>query len=451
MPADEADVVVVGAGLAGLTAAREIVAAGREVVVLEARDRVGGRVLNHPIGDGKVVEVGGQWIGPGQDRIATLAKELGVETFPTYDTGRNVLCFGKKTSTYSGTIPRINPIVLADVGRAQAAINRLARRVPLEAPWQAEHAERWDGQTFETWLHKAARTRVGRELVRLGIEAVFACEPAEVSLLHVLFYVHSAGTFELLVDTDGGAQQDRFVGGSQVVTERMAADLGGRVRVDTPVRYLRHGGEIVEVVSDRTAVKARRAIVSVPPALAGRIAYDPPLPGHRDQLTQKAPMGSVIKCHAFYDAPFWRDDGLSGQATGDGPGVKVTFDNSPPDGSPGVLLGFLEGDEARRLSRVPAPERRRAVIDSFVRFFGPRAAEPRDYVELDWSQEEWTRGCYGAHFAPGVWTRYGDALREPIGPIHWAGTETATEWGGYMDGAVQSGQRAAAEVLASLA
>src|SRR5438105_6555372 len=264
MPADEADVV---AGLAGFTAARELAAAGREVVVLEARDRVGGRVLNHPIGDGKVVEVGGQWIGPGQDRIATIAKELGVETFPTYDTGRNVLCFGKKTSTYSGTIPRINPIVLADVGRAQAAINRLARRVPLEAPWQAEHAERWDGQTFETWLHKAARTRVGRELVRLGIEAVFACEPADVSLLHVLFYVHSAGTFELLIDTRGGAQQDRFVGGSQAVTDRMAAELGDRVHLGAPVRYIRHGGEIVDVLSDRTAVKARRAIVSVPPAL----------------------------------------------------------------------------------------------------------------------------------------------------------------------------------------
>src|SRR5439155_5138702 len=212
MPADEADVVVVGAGLAGLTAAREIVAAGRGVVVLEARDRVGGRVLNHPIGDGKVVEVGGQWIGPGQDRIAALAKEVGVETFPTYDTGRNVLCFGDKTSTYSGTIPRINPIVLADVGRAQATINRLARRVPIEAPWQAPDAERWDSQTFETWLHKAARTRLGRELVRPGIEAGFACQPAAVPPLPVLFSSRSAGTFELLVDTGCCGQRDPLAG-----------------------------------------------------------------------------------------------------------------------------------------------------------------------------------------------------------------------------------------------
>jgi monoamine oxidase len=195
------------------------------------------------------------------------------------------------------------------------------------------------------------------------------------------------------------------------------------------------------------SVTAARVIVAVPPTLAGRITYDPPLPAVRDQLTQRVPAGSVIKCHAVYDTPFWREAGLTGQATGDRGPVKVVFDNSPPAGSPGVLLAFLEGKAARRLNRVGPAERRDAVLGSLVDFFGPHAAKPVEYVELDWSEEEWTRGCYGAHFPPGVWTQYGPALRAPVGRIHWAGAETATVWSGYMDGAVQSGERAAAEVL----
>jgi monoamine oxidase len=190
--------------------------------------------------------------------------------------------------------------------------------------------------------------------------------------------------------------------------------------------------------------------VSVPPTLAGRISYEPALPGWRDQLTQRAPMGSVIKCQVIYDEPFWRAEGLSGQATGDGEGSRIVFDNSPPDGSPGILLAFLDGDEARRLGRVSERDRRRAVVDSLARYFGPKAAKPSGYLELDWQQERWSGGCYGTLFGPNAWTRYGQALRDPVGPIHWAGTETATIWAGYMDGAVQSGQRAAAEVLSRL-
>ncbi|HTZ09999.1 MAG TPA: FAD-dependent oxidoreductase, partial [Acidimicrobiales bacterium] len=222
------------------------------------------------------------------------------------------------------------------------------------------------------------------------------------------------------------------------------------VHLEAPVRRIAWGGSEATVVSDAGAWRARRVIVSVPPLLAGRIAYDPALPGWRDQLTQRTPMGSVIKCHALYDEPFWRAEGLSGQATGDGEGARVVFDNSPPDGSPGILLGFLEGDEARRLGRAPASERRRAVLDAFVRYFGPRAATPADYVELDWQAEAWTGGCYGTLFGPNVWTRYGPALRQAVGPLHWAGTETAPVWTGYMDGAVASGRRAAAEVVTAL-
>ena len=451
MARTEVDVVVVGAGFAGLSAARDLMASGRSVAVLEARDRVGGRVRNHDLGNGKVVEVGGQWVGPTQDHVMALANDVGVETFPTYDTGQRVLHFGGRRGTYKGTIPRINPLVLADVGRAQARLESLAKKVPLESPWTAARAEDWDAVTFESWLRRNTLTRAGKTLLALGVEAVFACEPGDVSLLHVLFYAHSAGSFQMAIDTGGGAQQDRFVGGSQLVCDRVAAQLGDVVHLDAAVESITVSGSTVDVRAGTGSWTCRHVIVAVPPLLAGRIVYEPALPPWREQLTQRAPMGSVIKVNALYPEPFWRAEGLSGQATGDGDGARVVFDNSPPDGTPGILLGFLEGDEARRLGRAEPAERRRAVLDSFVRYFGPRAGDPLDYVEVDWQAERWSGGCYGTLFGPNVWTRYGHALSRPIGPIHWAGTETAAVWCGYMDGAVSSGQRAAAEVLADQA
>jgi monoamine oxidase len=447
----DADVVVVGAGLAGLAAARDLISAGRSVVLLEARDRVGGRLLNEEIGDGKVVEVGGQWIGPTQDRIAALARDVGVGTFPTYAKGENVLELDGKLRRYTGTIPRIAPHVIADFAQAQLKLDRLAKKVPLDAPWRAPNARRLDSQTFESWARRNVYTRAGRTMLDIAFEAVWAAEPADVSLLHVLFYMHSAGGFDALVDTEGGAQEDRFEGGSQVVAIRLAERLGdGVVRLGTPVRAIEHSENGVTVHADGAKLRCRRAIVAIPPTLAGRIAYDPPLPAQRDQLTQRMPQGSVIKAMAIYERPFWRDDGLSGQATSETGPARFVIDNSPPDGSPGVLLAFLEGDRARRLGQLPPDDRRREVVAGLTRVFGPRAGNPVRFVERNWAEEPWSRGCYGGYMPPGAWTSYGPALRTPIGPLHWAGTETAEVWCGYMDGAVASGERAAREVLRGL-
>jgi monoamine oxidase len=445
----EVDVVVVGAGLAGLTAARRLVEAGREAIVLEARQRVGGRLLNHSLSDGTVVEVGGQWIGPTQLRMGKLVADLGLETFPTYSTGDHVLRFGTVSARYGGAIPRISPVVLADMSRAQSRFDKLAQRVPLEAPWAADRAEEWDAQTFASWIRRNVRTTKARALFELFAEGVFAAEPGDFSLLHALFYTHSGGGVDILTGTRGGAQQDRFVGGSQLAPLGLADRLGDRVRLGAPVRRIEHRGDGVTVLADGVLATARHVVVAVPPALSARVIYEPSLPAFRDQLTQRVPAGSVIKCNVVYDTPFWRDAGLTGQASGDRGPVKVTFDNSPPSGTPGVLLGFLEGAHARLLNRMAASDRRQAVLESLADFFGPQARKPVEYVELDWSEEEWTRGCYGAHFPTGVWTQYGPALRAPVGRIHWAGAETATVWNGYMDGAVQSGERAAAEILAT--
>jgi len=445
-----ADVVVVGAGLAGLTAARALRRGGVEVVVLEARERVGGRVLNHDIGDGKVVEVGGQWVGPTQDRALALIAELGLATFDTHTAGRSLFEHRGRISSYAGAIPRVSPPALLDTQVAITRLTRMARSVDPAAPWRAPRAARWDAETVASWSRRHMRTRLGRDLIQLVCEAVWAADPADVSLLHFLAYAKAAGGLEPLISTEGGAQQTRIVGGSQRIPLALADELGEAVVLGQPVRRIAHGADGVVVHAESVLVRARQAVVAISPALAGRLVYDPPLPADRDQLTQRMPNGSVIKCMAIYDEPFWRAMGRSGEATSDVGPVKVVFDNSPPDGSPGVLLGFLEGNAARALSRVSPAERRAAVVGCFARLFGAAAGRPRDYVDKDWSAEEFTRGCYGAFLPPNTWTAYGPALRAPVGPLHWAGAETATRWTGYMDGAIRSGEHAAAAVLARL-
>src|SRR5215470_13079086 len=303
------DVLVVGAGLAGLTAARDLVTAGRSVLVLEARDRVGGRIVNEDIGDSKIVEMGGQWAGPTQDKILRLAADLGIATFPTYDTGRKVLHFNGKRGSYSGTIPRISPLVLTDIGRAQARLESLAKKVPTDAPWTAARAEEWDGQTFDTWIRRNTLSATARAFLALAAEAVFAAEPGDLSLLHVLFYTHSGRSFQTLIDTTGGAQQDRFTGGSALIADRLADRLGaGVVQLGAPVSKIAVTADRVEATTPAGRFDARRIIVTAPPLLAGRIEYEPALPPWRDQLTQRAPMGSVIKCQVIYDEPFWRTE-----------------------------------------------------------------------------------------------------------------------------------------------
>jgi monoamine oxidase len=443
------DVVVVGAGFAGLAAARLLEASGRSVAVLEARERVGGRVHGHTFADGTTVEVGGQWIGPGQLRVNKLVSELGLETFPTFTDGEAVFDLHGKRTRWRGENPPLHPIALLDVGQSQARFDRLAKRVPVNAPWSADLAELCDGQTFETWVRRNTVTASARWFWHVFAEAVFAAEAADFSLLHALFYANSGKGVASLLGTENGAQQDRIVGGPIALAQRLASTLANPVRHGAPVRRIEQRGDQVVVAADGVLARARDVIVAIPPALAGRIDYDPPLPPWRDQLTQKTPQGSVIKVNVLYDEPFWRAQGLNGQALGDRGPIKFTFDNSPPDGRAGVLVAFFEGGAAREYARRSPGDRRAAVLDSLAAYFGPRAAQPVDWVELDWSAEPWTRGCYGAHFGPGVWTQFGPALREPVGRIHWAGTETATVWCGYMDGALQSGERAASEVLQS--
>jgi monoamine oxidase len=445
-----ADVVIVGAGLSGLMAARTLLAADVEPLILEARDRVGGRTWTRPASDGTLLDLGGQWIGPTQQRVVALAEELGVQTFKTHDTGKNIEYRHGERATYSGAIPTHDPLASADAVEAMLALNIMATRVPLDAPWTAPNALEWDSQTFDTWLRANARSDEARELMELVIQAVFSVEARDISLLHVLFYIHSAGNLMHLVAVTGGAQESRCVGGTQQFSDKMAGALGKRVMLNAPVHTITQDERSVRVEAEGITVSAERAILALPPTLAGRLRYRPALPGYRDQFTQRVPMGAVIKIQCLYERPFWREDGLTGQVTSDTGAVRVTFDNTPPDGSPGILLGFIEGEQGRQWGRRSPEERQGEVLNCLARYFGEQARVLREYVELPWADEEYSRGCYAGFLPPGVLTSHGEALRAPIGRLHWAGAETATEWNGYMDGALQAGERAAQETLAAL-
>jgi monoamine oxidase len=441
-------VVVVGAGLAGLTAARELIKNDVAVTVLEARDRVGGRVLNHRFSDGAHVEVGGQWIGPTQDHALALAAELGCELFRTYDTGESVVSFDGRTKRFTGDTFGLPPHVLVEVGIAQKRLEAMAKKVPLEAPWMAARSREWDGQTLESWLRRNLRFEKSRAFWRSVTSAIFSAEASEISLLHFLFYCHSGGMLDRLMGIKDGAQEQRFVGGTQLMAERIAVELGSRVRCGEPVVAISQSDVGVEVVCETgEKLLCDAVVVTTPQHLIGRISFCPELSVRRQMLVQNVPMGAVIKCVARYASPFWRSEGLSGFAVSLDHPVSIVFDNSPPGASSGMLVGFIEGQHARTASALSASDRQTLVIRCLTELIGPQAASPTDYVDLDWSAERWTGGCYGGHLGPGVWTQLGDELRRPHGCVYFAGTETAEQWNGYIDGAISSGYRAANEVM----
>jgi monoamine oxidase len=436
-PARRADVIVVGAGLAGLAAARGLAAAGRSVLVLEARDRVGGRTRTIDAG-GTFIDLGGQWVGPTQSRVVALAKAVGVRTFDVYAQGDRLLRLGGGLRRFQET-PPLSEAGVSALASAYAQLEAMAGEIDVDAPWRSPNAAVWDSMTMETWLAATVADAGARSFLTLDTRASAAVEPSDISLLAVLAALASG-------PTDEDPEAWRFVGGAQPIARRVAARLGERVVLNAPVaRVVRRArGVVVEAAGRRYVGDA--AVVAVPLALASRIAYEPPLPAARDQFSQRAPMASVIKCQAVYRAPFWRDEGLTGYALSDAGPVVQTADSSPPAGRPGVLVGFVAGNQARRWVQRSKGARRAAVLAAFAQLFGKRAGSPLAYFEGNWPAEPWTRGCYSTVFPPGVLTEFGPALRRPVGAIHWAGTETASRWTHFMDGAVRSGERVAAEL-----
>ncbi len=449
--AADVDLAVVGGGFAGLQAGLTAVQAGRSVAILEARDRLGGRTKPGRLA-GHVVDLGGQWVGPDHRRLLALAARHGVATERQFEAGAKLIEFAGKVRRYTGLIPALPTVALLEVDRTMKRIERMAAALAASAPWAAQNAARLDSMTVASWLAAQVRTKGARAMMEIAVRAVFSAEPSEISMLFFLAYLRASGGLEPLVSVGGGAQQDRFKGGLHQLSGCLAEELGhGRIRLSAVVTAIEQDETGVTLrLSGGEALRARRVVMAVPLALLGRIGSTPPWPALRAGLAQRSPMGSVIKCHVAYATPFWRARGLSGEAVSDAGPFSPVFDGTPEGAAHGVLTGFIEGEAARQLTELSPEGRQEQVLRTLTRLFGPEAAIPLDYAENDWLAEEWSGGCYAGLMAPATMTGFGPVIRQPAGRIHFAGTESAIEATGYVEGALESGERAAAEALAAL-
>ena len=446
----DVDVCVVGAGFAGLTAALRLKRAGQSVAVLEARDRVGGRTFTEVRADGAWIDRGGAWIGPGQDRIYALLDEFGGRSYKQYADGEAIMAVDGKQFRYRGVVPRtLNPFATVNLGTAMLELAKMCKTIPLDAPWEAKKADKWDTITVALWLDHHVRSLAARDLLETAIGGTYTSDTSEVSLLFALHQMASGGGPEFVFGIEGGSQDSRIVGGMAAVYGPMAAEIGESLHLLQPVRRIAQDEEGVTVRADDMTVRARRAVVAVPIAIASQIIYEPMLPIDRSFLHQRMPSGAVCKINVVYDEPFWRADGLSGQSAAPDTPASVTIDACTDTASPGILCVIVEGPTARDLCARDAAVRRGLVLSELATRFGPKARKPVDYIEQDWTTERYSGGGMISHAPPGVLTEFGPALRAPCGRIHWAGTESSAVMCGWVDGAVRSGERAAGEVMRS--
>jgi monoamine oxidase len=440
-----ADVCVVGAGFAGLAAAYRLWQRGLSVVVLEARTRVGGRSWSVRMKDGTFVDFGGQWVGSTQERFYALIKEMGGETYPSPGRGLVTLQRGVLNT---GEYYRIKDDTDASFpggdlyATAKKAVNDLAMTIDPAAPWKHPDAARLDSITFAEWLRQNVENESVRKLIATEVGSVPCASPEEISMLHLGWLIRACDNLDALF---GPAQADRVIGGTQTVARKVAEKLGSAIKFGQPVRKIEWNDKGAIVHSDQMSIAARHVIVAIPPALAGGIEYEPSLPVNRMQVTQRWPQGLVIKVAMIYPRPFWREDGLAGTSYDHVSVMGETADSSNPDdmSKAGILTGFVYSDNARKVAPMAPEERKKLLLGEIAKRFGPKALEPEHYHESNWSTDVWTRGCFTGFLTPGATTLFGPAVRDPVGPLHWAGTETATQWPSFIDGAIRSGEREA--------
>ena len=447
------DVVVVGAGPSGLTAARQLKKAGLSVAVLEARDRVGGRTWTDTI-DGAMLEIGGQWVSPDQTVLLELLDELGLETYSRYRDGESIYigADGKRTR-YTGESFPVSETTAAEMDKLIGLLDGLAAEIGPTEPWAHPKARELDTISFHQWLRQNSPDEEACSNIGLFIAGGMLTKPAHAfSALQAVLMAASAGSFTHLTDEDFILDK-RVVGGMQQVSLLQAQELGDDVVLNSPVRTVKwadepDGGSRVTVVSDRARVNARYVIMAVPPNLYSRVSFDPPLPRRQHQMHQHQSLGLVIKVHAVYKTPFWREEGLSGTGFSAGSLVQEVYDNTNHGDSRGTLVGFVSDEKADAVFELSAEDRRRAILESIAAFLGDKALEPEVYYESDWGSEEWTRGAYASSYDLGGLHRYGKDQHQPVVPIYWSSSDLAAEGYQHVDGAIRMGQLTAARVAA---
>lgn len=435
-----ADVIVIGAGLSGLTTAWSLARRDVDVVVLEAKGRVGGRLKNQHVA-GSVVDAGGSWIGPTQRAVCALVEELNMSTFPQHTEGDNLLIANGRTRRFRGETPPLGRWATVDLGLAMWRLDRAAGRIQGNTAWSGGAAEALDRQTLGAWLQRNTVTEGARFAVELITGAAFGCRADELSLLGFLAHVASAGGLSALAGTRGAAQDRHIVGGAAAMCDELAHRLGARIHLNTPVRMIDQSQDFAQISTAAEQFSAKRVVLAVDPATASRIEHQPDLPARRHTLERTFAMGTGIKAHLSYPRPFWRGAGLSGFSCADNGAAPMTFDVSPPDGA-GILMIFTNLDGS-------AERRRAAVVDELATRFGDQARAPTDYAEQNWAHESFQSGCV-PRCSPGVITAAQDAFTRPVGVLHFAGAETSTIWEGHMEGAVRSAERVVSELVRAL-
>ncbi|WP_345752333.1 flavin monoamine oxidase family protein [Microbacterium rhizophilus] len=444
------DVVVVGAGPAGLTAANRLKEAGLSVAVLEARDRVGGRTWTDDI-EGATLEIGGQWVSPDQEALLETLEELGLETFERYREGDSVyISKAGEHTRFTGDIFPVAPETAAELERLIEKIDVMVAELDPDRPWEHPRAAELDRISFEAWLAAETSDQEARDNIALFIGPAMLTKPVHAfSMLQAMLMAASAGSFSNLVDADFILDK-RIVGGMQEVSKRLAARLGGDVFLAQPVRRIEQDADGVVVHADGMHVRAKRVILAHAPVLYSRITFDPPLPRRQHQLHQHLSMGLVIKVHAVYDRPFWREAGLSGTVFSPYQLVHEAYDNTNHEDARGTLVGFVSDVHADGEFELSPEERRERILDSLAAYYGPEARNPVVYYESDWGAEEWTRGAYAASFDLGGLHRYGADLRTPVGPISFACSDIAGAGFQHVDGAIRMGRLAAQNLITDL-
>lgn len=441
------DVIIIGAGYAGLAAGLALQKAGKKFLLLEARNRCGGRILTEYFSADQYTDLGGQWIGPGHERMYALAKEFGIDTFHTHDAGKSSLLLNGKLKLYKGIIPPLPLFALLSLDRAIRKINKLAKTIDLENPHALPNAALLDSISLEEWMQQQMKNETARKMFAVAAEAIFATDASTISFLHALFYIKSSGNFDYLMNIHKGAQQDRIKGGAQSICLRMAEAMGQAIQYEKAVTQIYQDANGVKVSGDEFSYTASHCIVAIPPVAATDIVFSPAIPVDQWNLMQSSFMGAVVKCYAVYATPFWRKEFKNGLVAAPDEMTSVVFDNSPWDGSKGILMGFSLAEKAKQLMQHNMAERQELVKAGFVKMFGSAAADIEYYTDKSFTEEPFTKGCYAGMFPPGMLTQYNASLATPFQRIHWAGTETSTHFNGYMEGAVRSGERAAKEIL----
>ena len=455
------DVVIVGAGAAGLTAANELKKAGLSVAVLEARDRVGGRLWTDVI-DGAMLEIGGQWISPDQTALIETVDELGLDTFSRYREGDSVYVGPDGVAhRFTGEMFPVAPETEEAIARVTEMLDAMVAEIDPDRPWAHPKAAEWDAVSWDAWLRQQTDDDEAVRNLAFATGSAMLTKPTHaISLLESLLMAASAGSYSHLVDADFILDK-RVVGGLQQVPILLAERLGDDVFLSQAVRTLEWSDDGVTVTTAPTTgvtgtattggagltVRARQAILALAPVLYDRISFVPALPRLQHQMHQHISMGFVIKVHAVYDRPFWREQGLSGTAFSPYELSHEAYDNTNHGDERGTLVGFVSDLNADGVFALSAEERKERILESLSHYYGPEAKNPVVYIESDWGSEEWTRGAYAASFDLGGLSRYGAHLREAIGPIHLACSDLAGAGYQHVDGAIRMGRLVASQIL----